>query len=448
MKNLPLVSIVGRQNVGKSTLFNSFLKKKIAITFDYPGVTRDVISHEIISNDFIKPFRLCDTPGLDIENINDLASSVIEISFEQLLKSDLILYVLDKKEITSYDDKLIQMFRKDERFSKKNIIYIINKSDNPEDDSDLDFFYKLNIEEVIPVSALGRRNLKLLNQKINFYLEKVRTGVLENSDFSISIVGKPNSGKSSILNSILGFNRSVVSEIAGTTRDTVHTLYKYQDYKILILDTAGIRKQSKKSEDLEFYSYIRTLDSIKDSDVVIHVIDASKGFGEFDKKIHSFLNKEGKSIVLAVNKWDLIPDKDGNSFIEFKKDLISRFHPITKLPVISTSATRGQRTNKLIDACIDVFKKSKLNISTSELNQKLKTWMSEKKLGSMGKIPKVLYGVQTSSSPFKVLLFVNHLDHFNPTLISYLKKKITNEFHLEGITVEIELRTERRKKKK
>jgi GTPase len=448
LKALPIISIVGRQNVGKSTLFNCFVKKKIAITHDYPGVTRDVLKTIVENSEFIKPFSLCDTPGLDIQNINDLAASVIEISFEQLLKSDLILYVLDRNEITVYDEKLITLFREDKRFNNKHILYVLNKSDNPENDMELDFFYKLGIKELIPISATGRRNLKILFERINFYLEKARTGILENTDFSISIVGKPNSGKSSILNSILGFNRSVVSEIAGTTRDSVHTVYKYKEKNIMILDTAGIRKQSKKAEELEFYSYIRTLESIKDSDVVIHVIDASKGFGEYDKKIYAYLKKEGKSSIIAVNKWDLIPEKDGKTFDDFKKDLISRFNPISKTPLVSTSALRGIRTNKLIDLCMDVHGKSTMIIPTSELNQKLKTWMSEKKIGSMGKIPKILYGLQTSSSPFKILLFVNHTEHFPSPVMAYLKKKITDAFNIEGIPVEIELRSERRKKAK
>lgn len=445
MKNLPVLSIVGRQNVGKSTLFNLFVKKKVAITHDYPGVTRDVLKKDVDLEDFLKPFTLCDTPGLDIENLNDLAESVIQISFEQLLKSDLILYILDRTEITKYDEKLIALFREDLRFKHKNILYVLNKSDNPDEDFELDYFYKLGLKEIIPISATGRRNIKLLFEKINFYLENSRTGILENSDFSVSIVGKPNSGKSSILNSILGFNRSVVSEIPGTTRDSVHTLYHYKEKKILILDTAGIRKQSKKAEELEFYSYIRTLDSIKETDVVIHVIDAKKGFGEYDKKIYTNLKKEGKSYILVVNKWDLIPDKDGKSFVEFKKDLVDRFNPVSKVPILSTSAIKGQRTNKIIDLCMEVFQKSKVTVTTSELNQKLKIWMSEKKIGSMGKLPKILYGVQTSSSPFKVLLFVNQLEKFPNTVMSYLKKKITDEFKIEGIPVEIELKSERRK---
>ncbi|HMW05675.1 MAG TPA: ribosome biogenesis GTPase Der [Leptospiraceae bacterium] len=448
MKKLPVVSIVGRQNVGKSTLFNCFLKQKVAITHDFPGVTRDVLSHDIENENFIKPFTLSDTPGLDIENINDLTSSIIQISFEHLLESDIIVYVIDRNEILDYDSKLIKLFLTDKRFVKKNIICCVNKSDNPDNDFDLEYFYRLGLQEVIPISALGRRNLKILFDKINFYLAKVRMGEKQNTDFSICIVGKPNAGKSSFLNAILGYERAVVSEIPGTTRDTVHSVLKFEDMNILIVDTAGIRKNSKSSEELEFYSYKRTLQSIEDSDIVVHIIDASKGLGEYDKKIFAIIRKSGKPVVLAINKWDLIEDKDSNTFSEYKKDLISRFHPTAALPVISISAQKKQRIRKVLEECVKIHKKVNTKISTSKINQKLSEWMSEGKMGLQSKkLPRILYATQVSTTPFKLLLFVNHVDLFKKPLLSFIKNRITEEFQLNGVQVELEIRSDRKKEK-
>lgn len=445
MKSLPVVSIVGRQNVGKSTLFNCFFKKKIAITHDYPGVTRDVLDLEVSGDDFVKPFTLRDTPGLDIENVNDLTTSIIEVSFNHLTESDIIIFVMDKNEITDYDNKLIELLKKDKRFKGKFLIFCVNKSDDDKDDFDLEFYYRMGLQEVIPISAIGRRNLKLLFEKLNFYLKSTRTGILEKTDLSISIVGKPNSGKSSFLNSILGFERAVVSEIAGTTRDSVHSRLKFENKNILIVDTAGIRKQSKNAESIEFFSYKRTLKSLEETDVVIMLIDATKGIGEYDKKIFGLIEKSGRPLILAVNKWDLIPDKDGKSFVEYKKDLISRFFPVASIPVISISATKKQRVRKVIEECIKIHEKLSIKIPTSAMNNKLRDWMQEGKIGIISKKPpKILYGTQISSSPFKLLLFVNHTELFKPSLINYIKKKLVEEYDLQGVPIEIEVRSDRK----
>jgi len=273
-------------------------------------------------------------------------------------------------------------------------------------------------------------------------------GEKQNTDFSICIVGKPNAGKSSFLNAILGYERAVVSEIPGTTRDTVHSVLKFEDMNILIVDTAGIRKNSKSSEELEFYSYKRTLQSIEDSDIVVHIIDASKGLGEYDKKIFAIIRKSGKPVVLAINKWDLIEDKDSNTFSEYKKDLISRFHPTAALPVISISAQKKQRIRKVLEECVKIHKKVNTKISTSKINQKLSEWMSEGKMGLQSKkLPRILYATQVSTTPFKLLLFVNHVDLFKKPLLSFIKNRITEEFQLNGVQVELEIRSDRKKEK-
>lgn len=449
MNQFPIVSITGRQNVGKSTLFNCLLKKNIAITHDYPGVTRDIIQHIVDKENYEKKFLLCDTPGLDVENINDLTANIIETAFQQLLNSDLILYLTDRHQISEYDHKLLELFKKDTRFNSKSILYIANKVDNPEGDYDLEDFYRLGLQEVIPISALGRRNISLLNEKINFFLRSSLSEKEENPiHFKVAVVGKPNSGKSSFLNSILGYQRSVVSEIAGTTRDSVNAIFTYNKHNIEIIDTAGLRKQAKTTEDsVEFYSYNRALKSIEKADMVVHIIDATKGIGEFDKKIYSLIREKAKPIILAVNKWDLIQDKDSNTFSEYKSSLISRFPPAKDIPTISISSLSKQRVTKILEECEKIYHKMNIKIPTSEINQRLNSWLQDGKVTSkMKKRPKLLYATQVSSSPFKLVAFVNHVELFRMDTISYLKNKIREAYDLNGFTIHLELRSDREKK--
>jgi GTPase len=437
---LPVVSIVGRQNVGKSTLFNALSKKKISITHDYPGVTRDVIHYIVETDNF--SFDLCDTPGLDIENFDELSANIIEMSFEQLISSEVIVYLIDRHDFREYDNRLIQLFKTDSRFNNKNIMYCLNKADNPEQDIDLEFFYRQGLEDILPISALGRRNLKVLIEKIEFYIKNFPKSDPLKPDIKISIVGKPNSGKSSLLNAIAGFKRSAVSEISGTTRDSVDIQLKFEEKIFEIIDTAGIRKQSAKTEDpIEFYSYKRALQSVEKSDVVVLLIDATKGVGEFDKKLFTMIRSIGRPMLIAVNKWDLIPEKDSNSFKEYREKMTSRLNSTKDVPVISISALERQRTHKLLQICKELSEKARRKFTTHELNTSFRSWMNETKLSSSStKKPKLYYVTQTAQIPFRVLLFVNSKESFQSNTINYLKKKMIDKFQLEGIPVEIELR--------
>jgi GTPase len=445
--SIPKVSIVGRQNVGKSTLFNTIVKKKKAITFDHPGVTRDVLQILVEKEELGKRFYLCDTPGLDIENLDDLSSSIIELSFKQLMESEVIVFLIDQKDVREYDFRLIRLFREDKRFVNKNIIYCLNKADNPESDYDFELFYKEGINELIPISALGRRNVKLLLEKISFYLGEQTEEQAQKADFKIAIVGKPNSGKSSLLNAFLGYNRAAVSQMAGTTRDSINAFIYHDEKYIEIVDTAGIRKQSKTTEDsIEFYSYTRALQTIDEASVIIHILDATKGIGEFDKKIFSMVREKGKPLLFAVNKWDLIQDKDGKTFDNYKEIMIGRFHPTTEVKVISISALQRQRIQKLLSECVDLFERTNRKVSTSELNQKLRRWIEDGKFAQQAKkVPKLLYVTQVSSSPFRLILFVNHKDLFKPSVMNYLKKKVAAEYGLLGVPIFLDIRSERDK---
>lgn len=454
-KNPPIVSIVGRQNVGKSTLFNALLKKKLAITEDYPGVTRDVLQARVLNPEKGLDFFLCDTPGLDIERPEGLEEAVLENAFRQLSKSDLVVFLLDLREVTSYDSKLIEQFRKDPELNSIPVLFCVNKVDHPEDEEDLDSFYRMGLSEILPISAIGRRNLHLLLEKIAFLLPGANRQIRDSDsepgeekpdeDFRLAIVGKPNSGKSSLLNALCGFDRAVVSDVAGTTRDSVDTSISFEGKKIRITDTAGIRKKSDKAEALEFYSYQRTRKTIQSSDVVIHLLDALKGFGEFDKKIVSLLQEEGKPFLLAVNKWDTVPEKDNKSFNDYKERLYSRFPLLKEVQIITLSAKEKQRIYKLMEMTLDLAERSKRKVSTSELNQSLRAWMAEAgRSFSANRPPKMLYCTQVSVSPFHLILFVNHVDYFKSNLLSFLKKKLTDKYKLQGIPIRLELRSDRK----
>ncbi|TGK10010.1 ribosome biogenesis GTPase Der [Leptospira fletcheri] len=452
---VPVVSIVGRQNVGKSTLFNALVKKKLAITEDYPGVTRDVLQARVLNREKGMDFHLCDTPGLDIEKPDGLDEAILTNAFRQLSRSDLVVFLLDLHEVTAYDSKLIDKFRKDPELTEIPILYCVNKVDNPEDEEDLDQFYRLGLSELLPISAMGRRNLSLLLEKIAFLLPNAKRHVTKTEenegakdvsyDFRLAIVGKPNSGKSSLLNALCGTERAVVSDVAGTTRDSVDTTLAFGGKQILVTDTAGIRKKSDKGEALEFYSYQRTKRALENSDVVIHLLDALKGFGEFDKKIVSLLQEAGKPFLLAVNKWDTIQEKDAKSFDAYKERLYSRLPLLKEVQIITLSAKEKQRIHKLMELTVDLAERANRKISTSELNQSLRAWMTEAgRSFSADRPPKMLYSTQVSVSPFHLVLFVNHVDYFKQNLLSFLKKRLTEKYSLQGIPIRLELRSDRK----
>jgi GTP-binding protein len=441
MKKPPIVTVIGRQNVGKSTLFNRLAGKRgHSITKNVPGVTRDTLEILVEREELISAILLRDTPGLDIESIDELSTDILEVSFQHLRESQLIIHVIDKKDIRDYDYRLIELLRKDSYLKKIPVLFVANKSDTDADDSDLEELYRMGIQDPIPVSALGKKNLSLVFEKINFYLPNKSSHALQ-PDLRISIAGKPNSGKSSLMNAILGYKRSVVSEIAGTTRDSLNSFLQYKEKLIEITDTAGIRKKSKKAESIEFYSYTRSLRAMEDSDVVIFLLDATKGVGEFDKKIFAYLEKSGKPVVIGFNKWDLIEDKTHKTLDEYKKDVLSRFPAMKDKPILTISALTRQRVSKLLDEVLSMAEKANLKVTTSVLNKKIREWLADGKIARASKRPpKVKYATQISSSPFHLVFFVNSKELFTPQVLSYFRKKINDEFSLGGVPVKIEIR--------
>jgi GTP-binding protein len=440
MKGLPIVTIVGRQNVGKSTLFNALLRAQSAITENTPGVTRDVLQKLVERPEFKSAFYLCDTPGLDIENLDEINTEIIEISFEHLRRSDLIIHVMDHKDLRPYDHKLVDLLKRDEILKDIPVLSVVNKVDSDVDEYDLEPFYQLGLNEIVPIAATGRRNFGLLFDKINFLLPASNKKP-EDPFCRIAIIGKPNSGKSSLLNTFLGFKRAVVSEVPGTTRDSVHSQFMFQEKRIEIIDTAGIRRKSKGGESLEFYSYKRTLFALSEADVVILLIDAMKGLGEFDKKIFGEIQEMGKPMILAVNKWDAVKDKESNSWKAYQEKLESRLPILKERPITSLSATEKLRTHRLLEMTIELYTKSQKKLTTRALNDWLSKWGGKNKVQkASNRPPKVFYATQVSQIPFKLLFFVNDSKLFPSNVLAFYRKNIVSEFGLEGLSLEIELR--------
>jgi len=436
---LPVVSIVGRQNVGKSTLFNTLIKDKKSIVDSFPGLTRDVISRNLVHDGV--SFILSDTPGLDLSSASELSDNIIDGANKHLEKSDVILFLMEYPAPEAFDYDLADIIRK---MSKPTII-AVNKMDSGDQLEVMTNFYEMGMTEVIPVSAARRFNIDLLLDNIVRFLPSQKTSVPE-PDLKIAIVGRPNAGKSTLLNAFMGFERSVVSEIPGTTRDSVDDMFSYYSKNIQIIDTAGIRKKSKITENIEYYSFTRTVESIHRADVVIHLIDATMGLTENDKKISDEILKAKKPIIIAVNKWDAV-EKDHKTFDAFKDKLIFKFYKATDFPIISISAKEKQRITKLLETAILLKERANRRIDTPTLNKVMANIKSFGKIPQLGEKIKVYYAVQIDTIPPQFKFFVNNEDFFKKDVIRYFEKELQKAFDLEGLPIIIHIEGKKKRER-
>ncbi|MBN1531636.1 MAG: ribosome biogenesis GTPase Der [Spirochaetes bacterium] len=435
---LPVVTIIGRQNVGKSTLFNTIIREKRAIVDAVPGLTRDVIAFTVSYGD--AAFMLNDTPGLDIRDTSQLSRSILDNTMAHLKRSSALILLMENPAPDSYDLELIEITR---RLSIPAII-AVNKMDNNECMENMPNFYELGYPDIIPVSALGRFNIRLLLDRVLELLPPGR-GSVPVPDLKLAIVGRPNSGKSTLLNSIIGFERSVVSDIPGTTRDSIDEHFMFQRKMIQLIDTAGIRRKSNIRENIEYYSLTRTIESIRQSDVVIHLIDALQGLTETDKKISDEILKAKKPIILAINKWDAV-EKDSKTFDEYRDLLQFKFYRSGDFPLISISAKEKTRIHRLMETALDLQARATTSIDTPRLNRFLEGLHKSRKLPQIGERIKVLYATQVGKNPPEFLFFVNNKELFRRDVARYFEKALQQEFHLLGVPITI--RFEDRKKKK
>ena len=433
---LPIVTIVGRQNVGKSTLFNSIIKEKKAIVDSHAGLTRDVLSYTVNHK---SSFTLSDTPGLDLPTDAQLSESIIENAKKHLTLTSVIIFLVEYPAPDKFDMQLCNTLRK---FGIP-VIVAINKMDSNERLEELYNFYEMGFTEIIPISALRRKNIDMLIDKVISLLPSKKTTQIE-PDITISIVGKPNAGKSTLLNSFMGYERAIVSDIPGTTRDSVDDFFKYHEKLFKVVDTAGIKKNSKSAESIEFYSFRRTLSSINMCDVVIFLLDASIGLTEADKKIFDELIRAKKPTIIAVNKWDSIA-KDEKTFNNYKNQLIHKLYKTQDFPIISISAKDRQRTSKLLDISLELKEKSERKIETPLLNKTIAKILNSGKINQTGTALKIYYAAQINTSPVEFKFFVNNVSLFKKETLRYLEKALQKEFDLLGLPMIIHLEGKQRK---
>ncbi|MEQ9362924.1 MAG: ribosome biogenesis GTPase Der [Leptospirales bacterium] len=548
ISRLPRVALVGRRNVGKSTLLNALYGRRRAITDAYAGLTRDVLEVEIDRGGY--HFILCDTPGLDIDDPDQLEGEAIERARRCIKTVDLILFLLEAPAPESFDHEYLAFVRKTKDHTP--VVYAINKVDGAEKAADvLPEFYAAGLTDPLPLSAKGRWNLNPLLARLAEALPEIRR---KNQDLSysesdaargraagaaqfetedsaandahesagdfdpadarredapiqepgeadladaedlsrrrrksgnsrdnrgqgkararidktgrevdapglhgledstvisdaaatetrIAIVGRPNAGKSSLLNRLAGREVALVSDIPGTTRDTVDTVFQFHEQAIRVIDTAGMRRQARllaSPDRVDYYSVTRTRRAIRDCRVVIHMIDAVAGITDFDKKISAMVKEFGRPVVVAVNKWDAIENKDQHTMAEFTDRMEFLFPHLRNIPVVFCSALVGQRVNKLIEVCLDLDRRMRTRVATGVLNARIEKWM-RKAPGSARNL-KIFYVSQVDAEPPVFVFFVNRKKTFTGALIAYFENHLRREYNLEGIPLRIFVR--------
>jgi GTPase len=433
---MPRVAIMGRANVGKSTLFNGIIGKRRSITSPVSGVTRDFV--EATCNFGGRDVVLLDTGGFQL-NEQGLDAIVSQKSVELLEKADLILLVVDVTTITPEDEEFIEIAR---QFSPK-IILVINKVDNSRREEESWNLYNLGFHNTVAVSAEHRRNIdglknaivEMLSQKIS-----IKEPVEDVEQIRISIAGKPNTGKSTLLNTLLGFDRSIVAPVAGTTRDVIEGGFTYNGRMYTICDTGGIRRKRSVESDVEYYVVNRAIENIGNSDIVLLTIDSTEGVSDQDKKIAYLAARKGKGILLVFNKWDLL-EKIPNS-LQAVSDRTKYVFPILDFaPFVPISALENTGIKELLDAAEKIWAQLHIEIPTGRLNQAVQKWSLLKSPPSDGqKRYKARYLTQTSVNPVKFLLFVNRSKGFPKTWVSYVKNCMRAEFGLSSIPFSIDIR--------
>ncbi|MBR2744662.1 MAG: ribosome biogenesis GTPase Der [Clostridia bacterium] len=437
----PVVAIVGRPNVGKSTFFNYIVGKRISIVEDTPGVTRDRIYAEV--NWRGTDFTVIDTGGIEPESEDLILTQMRNQADIAISMADVIVFVTDiKAGITNSDNEIALMLRK----SKKPIVLICNKSDNfGKTQDEIYEFYNLGLGEPHPVSAKNALGIGDALDAIYDLLPKSDEEVDEIDVIKVALIGKPNVGKSSLVNKILGENRVIVSNIAGTTRDAIDSEFENSHGKYVFIDTAGIRRKSKVTENLERYSVMRTQLAIERSDVCIFMIDANEGVTDQDAKIAGEAHEAGKGVIIAVNKWDEY-EKDNGTVEQYKKDIYNKLSYLSYAPIIFISAKTGQRVDKLYELINVVASQNALRVSTAVLNQVLNEAIAiVQPPTDKGKRLKIFYMTQAATKPPTFVVFVNDKKLFHFSYERYLINQLRKEFILTGTPIRMIVREKNEK---
>ena len=442
MRKKPIVAIVGRPNVGKSTFVNRLLGARHSIVDDLPGVTRDRIYFDIEWQN--KWFTVIDTGGIIPDDEDDIMVSIFDQAKLACEEADKIIFLTDAHEgINPIDYDIANILRK----SGKPVYVAVNKCDNPDSLLMINDFYALSLGEPIGISALHGSGgvgdlLEVVCEDFEFFENDQ-----EDSRVKIAIVGRPNAGKSSIVNSLLNKQRVIVSDVSGTTRDSIDSVVNYKDKEYIIIDTAGIRKKAKVDYGVEKFAVDRAIRSIRECDVALLVIDSKEGLSDQDKKISSIITEAGKGIIVCLNKWDLIEDKKSNTINKYEKQLCSEIPFLSYAPKIFISAITKQRLGQIFEQADHVYEQSTKRISTGLLNKIVnEAYALNPPTSFKGKRLKIYYTTQANTQPPTFVIFVNNAELFKDSYKRYIENKLREAFGFFGTPIRISVRERKEKK--
>ena len=440
-----LIAVVGRPNVGKSTLFNKIIGKRQSLVHDEPGVTRDRIfarfEHEH------EKFYLCDTGGFEPTSKDNIKIQLVEQAQMAIEEAECVIFVVDGREgIHPIDGELVKRLRQ----SGKNFVVCVNKCDLPKDDYLAEEFRQLGVSEVFPVSAEHSRGVNNLLDAATSFLDSSKINESYNDDTTIklAIIGRPNVGKSSILNRLVGEARSIVDNRPGTTRDAVDVEIKYHGRELKIIDTAGIRRKSRMVDKLEKFSAFRSVTCLEECDVAIMVIDAVEGATEGDTRVAGYAFEMRKPILIVINKWDLIPDKQTKTALNFKERLDVDLRYLRYAPIIFISALENLRVSKLIPQCLELYDQSNRRFSTAKVNQVLKDTLlkhTPPMLKNKSRRIKFYYATQVGSLPPRFIIFCSHPQDLHFSYKRYVENAYREAFGFNDVPISIVFRERARK---
>jgi GTP-binding protein len=439
-RNLPVVVLAGRPNVGKSTLFNRLLHKRRAITDPSPGVTRDPVEADCVIAG--KPLRLIDTGGFKLTDCEDIDKLVVEKTLDTIKRANLIVLLLEAGDITSEDEEFIELLRP--YFGR--LIVVVNKTEGGRKQAEAWNVLSLGFEKVLMISAEHGDNIGELELEITGRLDFSGIETEDEPYIRIALLGKPNTGKSTLSNRLTASSASIVSEIPGITRDTVEGSFRWKSRNFIIIDTAGIRRKSKVTENIEYYSVNRAIKSIDNADIIILMIDAAEGLTEQDKKIAGLACDKGRGVIMALNKWDTMPQIK-NAFKAASDKIHFFFGQMEFAPIVPISAKDGTGIDKLLNTAITMNAQLNQQITTSQLNQALERWLAENPppIGPRTRF-KIKYAVQKSANPVHFIFFASRPQAVIEAYTAYLRNKIRKDLGFSLIPVVVEIKNGRREK--
>ncbi len=437
----PIVAIVGRPNVGKSTLFNKLGQKRVSIVDDMPGVTRDRI---YLDAEWLQhEFTMVDTGGIEFDESNHILQSMRQQAELAMEEADVIVFVVDGRAgLTTSDEEVAKVLRG----TKKPVVLAVNKVDSPQREMDIYEFYNLGLGDPIGISATNVLNLGDLLDAIVDKFPEVEVEEKDEDEISIAVIGRPNVGKSSIVNKILGEERVIVSDMPGTTRDAIDTHFTKDGFKFTLIDTAGMRRRGKIEEAVERYSVMRSLRAVDRADVVLMMLNAAEGITEQDKKIAGYAHESGKGVIIVVNKWDIYPEKDDKSTLRFTDDLRDEMGFLQYAPVLYTSALTGQRVNRVTELVKYVVEQQSMRIKTSVLNELIRDAISVNPPPMhKGRQLKILFMTQTDVCPPKFIIFVNDMNLMHFSYLRFIENRLRESYGFEGTPIRLIVRNREEK---